>query len=174
MQQTFNADMNISNLHQNVDPSTTLPVICGVEITTDRAGRYNLNALHRASGLGAHKAPAQWLRTLSAKQLIEELEKETMQNCIVSFEGRGGGTFAHELLAVEYAGWISPAFRLKVNQTFIDYRAGRLQPAIPQSLPEALRLAADLAEQKQRLSKKCLWMHLKSNSPNALLPPAGF
>ena len=91
MQQTFNADMNISNLHQNVDPSTTLPVICGVEITTDRAGRYNLNALHRASGLGAHKAPAQWLRTLSAKQLIEELEKETMQNCIVSFEGRGGG-----------------------------------------------------------------------------------
>ncbi len=48
MQQTFNADMNISNLHQNVDPSTTLPVICGVEITTDRAGRYNLNALHRA------------------------------------------------------------------------------------------------------------------------------
>ena len=83
MQQTFNADMNISNLHQNVDPSTTLPVICGVEITTDRAGRYNLNALHRASGLGAHKAPAQWLRTLSAKQLIEELEKETMQNCIV-------------------------------------------------------------------------------------------
>lgn len=113
MQQTFNADMNISNLHQNVDPSTTLPVICGVEITTDRAGRYNLNALHRASGLGAHKAPAQWLRTLSAKQLIEELEKETMQNCIVSFEGRGGGTFAHELLAVEYAGWISPAFRLR-------------------------------------------------------------
>ena len=32
MQQTFNADMNISNLHQNVDPSTTLPVICGVEL----------------------------------------------------------------------------------------------------------------------------------------------
>ncbi|EIE7276056.1 phage antirepressor KilAC domain-containing protein [Escherichia coli] len=156
MQQTFNADMNISNLHQNVDPSTTLPVICGVEITTDRADRYNLNALHRASGLGAHKAPAQWLRTLSAKQLIEELEKETMQNCIVSFEGRSGGTFAHELLAVEYAGWISPAFRLKVNQTFIDYRAGRLQPAIPQSLPEALRLAADLAEQKQRLEQKML------------------
>ncbi|EPY8596759.1 phage antirepressor KilAC domain-containing protein, partial [Escherichia coli] len=59
-------------------------------------------------------------------------------------------------LAVEYAGWISPAFRLKVNQTFIDYRAGRLQPAIPKSLPEALRLAADLAEQKQRLEQKML------------------
>ncbi|MCV4566987.1 DNA-binding protein, partial [Escherichia coli] len=61
-----------------------------------------------------------------------------------------------ELLAVVYEGWISPAFRLKVNQTFIDYRTGRLQPAIPQSLPEALRLAADLAEQKQRLEQKML------------------
>lgn len=159
-----NLEKNATNIqcgYEYIKPSSKcrsfnhLPVICGVEITTDRAGRYNLNALHRASGLGAHKAPAQWLRTLSAKQLIEELEKETMQNCIVSFEGRGGGTFAHELLAVEYAGWISPAFRLKVNQTFIDYRAGRLQPAIPKSLPEALRLAADLAEQKQRLEQKC-------------------
>ncbi|MCV4777550.1 phage antirepressor KilAC domain-containing protein, partial [Escherichia coli] len=36
------------------------------------------------------------------------------------------------------------------------YRTGRLQPAIPQSLPEALRLAADLAEQKQRLEQKML------------------
>lgn len=103
-----------------------LPVIAGVEIPTDVAGRFNLNALHRASGLGPNKAPTQWLRTQSAKQLIKELEKETMQNCIVSLEGRNGGTFAHELLAVEYAGWISPAFRLQVNQTFIDYRTGKL------------------------------------------------
>lgn len=174
MQQTFNADMNISNLHQNVDPSTTLPVICGVEITTDRAGRYNLNALHRASGLGAHKAPAQWLRTLSAKQLIEELEKETMQNCIVSFEGRGGGTFAHELLAVEYAGWISPAFRLKVNQTL-----STIEPEDYNLLFRrvSLKLSVWLPTWQSKSngwSKKCLWMHLKSNSPNALLPPAEF
>ncbi|PWC10656.1 DNA-binding protein [Brenneria roseae subsp. americana] len=106
------------------------PVIAGVEITTDAEGRFNLNALHRASGLGANKAPAQWLRTQSAQSLITELEKETVQICIVSVEGRSGGTFAHELLAVEYAGWISPAFRLRVNQTFIDYRTGKLAPAV--------------------------------------------
>ncbi|MGT3291634.1 KilA-N domain-containing protein, partial [Yersinia enterocolitica] len=34
--------------------------------------------------------------------------------------GVNQGTFAHELLAIEYAGWISPAFRLQVNQTFLD------------------------------------------------------
>ncbi|HDX8852594.1 TPA: KilA-N domain-containing protein [Klebsiella michiganensis] len=74
------------------------------------AGRFNLNVLHKASGLGANKAPAQWLRTQTAKSLLAELEKKTVQICIVSDEGRNGGTFVHKLLAIEYAGWILPRF----------------------------------------------------------------
>lgn len=106
--------------------NTGLPVIsiAGVEITTDSEGRFNLNALHKASKLGADKAPSQWLRNKQAKELIKELEKETMQICIVSEDGRNGGTFAHELLAVSYAGWISPSFQLKVNQAFLDMKSG--------------------------------------------------
>lgn len=132
-----------------------LPVIAGVEITTDAAGRFNLNALHKASGLGANKAPAQWLRTQTAKSLIAELEKETVQICIVSDEGRNGGTFAHELLAIEYAGWISPSFRLQVNQTFLDFRAGKLAP-VNSGLPDfndpaaAARAWADEYEAKNK------------------------
>ncbi|OTA15418.1 DNA-binding protein [Xenorhabdus beddingii] len=103
-----------------------LPVIAGVEITTDAEGRFNLNALHKASGLGEEKAPAKFFRNKTAKDLISELENQTGQICLVSSEGKSGGTFAHELLAVEYAGWISPKFRLQVNQTFIDYRSGKL------------------------------------------------
>lgn len=110
-----------------------LPVIAGVEIITDNAGRFNLNALHKASGLGANKAPAQWLRIQSAKELIQKLID--MQICTSPIESiKGGtsqGTFAHELLAIEYAGWISPAFRLQVNQVFIDYRSGKLLPVTP-------------------------------------------
>ncbi|WP_299946943.1 KilA-N domain-containing protein [uncultured Microbulbifer sp.] len=107
-----------------------LPIIAGVEITTDMEGRFNLNALHRAGQAGGHKSPSQWLRRDEMKALIAELESQSVNlhfgpiNTI-----RGGsapGTFAHELLAVEYAGWISPAFRLQVNQTFIDYRTGKL------------------------------------------------
>jgi len=64
---------------------------------------------------------------------------------------RLSGTFAHELLAISYAGWISPAFHLKVNQVFIDYRTGALQPAIPQTLPEPLRLAAEAMEERDKL-----------------------
>lgn len=126
--------------------------IAGVEITTDNEGRFNLNLLHKAANLGKSKAPAQWLRTQQAKELVSEVEKETVQICIVSVEGRNGGTFAHELIAVEYAGWISAAFRIKVNQTFIDYRSGKFQhPVIPQTRLEMLKLAVELEEKNEAL-----------------------
>ncbi|WP_350304895.1 KilA-N domain-containing protein [Photorhabdus viridis] len=88
----------------------------------------NLNVLHKASGGKDTKRPKTWLETKQAQELVSEVEKETMQICTVSLDGRNGGTFAHELLAVEYAGWISSKFRLQVNQTFIDYRSGKLVP----------------------------------------------
>ncbi|EAR6352946.1 KilA-N domain-containing protein [Salmonella enterica] len=105
-----------------------VPVICGVEITTDAEGRFNLNALHKASGSEKKNGPSYWLVLDSTKQLIVELEKQTTEISVVTIEGRNGGTFAHELLAVEYAGWISPAYRLQVNQTFLDYKTGKLTP----------------------------------------------
>lgn len=102
----------------------TCPVIAGVIITTDEQGRYNLNALHKASGLGNNKAPAQWLRTQTAQELVHELTD--MQKCTSPINTiKGGinqGTFAHELLAVSYAGWISPKYQLMVNQVFLDCR----------------------------------------------------
>ena len=143
------------HLNNSSNSADSLPVIAGVEITTDAEGRFNLNALHKASGLGANKAPAQWLRTQTAKSLIAELEKETVQICIVSDEGRNGGTFAHELLAIEYAGWISPVFRLQVNQTFLDFRTGKLV-AVNSDLPDfsdevaAARAWADEREAARR------------------------
>ena len=98
-----------------------LPVIAGVTIYTDSDGRFNLNALHHASGGNPNTAPGQWLRLKSTETLKNELIDST--NCadlhslpIVQKEGRAGGTFAHKLLAISYAGWISPSFQLKVNQ----------------------------------------------------------
>ncbi|MEQ9888238.1 KilA-N domain-containing protein [Pectobacterium zantedeschiae] len=58
--------------------------IAGVEISTDAEGRFNLNALHQASGLGANKAPAQWLRTQAAQDLIQEVTD--MQICTSSIQ----------------------------------------------------------------------------------------
>ncbi|UAN53475.1 phage antirepressor KilAC domain-containing protein [Serratia sp. JSRIV002] len=134
----------------------SMPIIAGVEITTDDEGRFNLNALHRASGLGDDKKPSQWLRRSSTKALIEELGANLHpgHNAINSVNGGANpGTFAHELLAIEYAGWISPAFRLKVNQTFIDYRTGKFSAT--KALPSAKQLAMmviQAEEEKELLS----------------------
>lgn len=133
--------------------------IAGTEITTDEAGRFNLNTLHRASGLGANKAPAQWQRTQTAKDLVVALDSD-MQNCTSPInavkgnsEGVHQGTFAHELLAVSYAGWISPTFQLKVNQAFIDLRSGRISSALPDFSDEvaAARAWADQREKTKVL-----------------------
>lgn len=114
--------------------STGVPTvsIAGVDITTDSKGRFNLNALHKASGLGQDKAPSNWLRNKQTTDLVRELENETMQICVVTIEGRNGGTFADELLAVSYAGWISPAFQLQVNRAFLESRSAKATaPAMP-------------------------------------------
>ncbi|MCW2484860.1 phage antirepressor KilAC domain-containing protein [Candidatus Symbiopectobacterium sp. NZEC127] len=122
----------MSSLTVNV-PTSTVPMIAGVEITTDAEGRFNLNSLHRASGTGESKEPNKWMRNKQAQELIDELSANLSVGQEVVKSVKGGtapGTFAHELLAIEYAGWISPAFRLQVNQTFIDYRTGKLTPTI--------------------------------------------
>lgn len=150
----------------DVSDSIRLPVIAGVEITTDEAGRFNLNALHRASGTGDHKRPSKWLATEQAKALIEELQKNLSPNqgfgqnlldtdisVSVIKGGVSPGTFAHELLAISYAGWISPAFQLQVNQVFLDYRTGKLAPVAKPALTtiEILQLAMESEQERLRL-----------------------
>lgn len=115
-----------------------LPVVVGVEIPLDEHGRYNMNTLHKSSGEGEHKRPSKWLATKQAKELIAELEAKLLKNfqspnsgfaqkvVDVVHGGLNPGTYAHELIAISYAGWIRPDFQLDVNQAFIDYRAGKV------------------------------------------------
>lgn len=114
-----------------------LPVVVGVEIPLDEFGRYNLNTLHKASGEGKHKSPNKWLETKHANELITELEAKLLKSIQTPNSGLGyklvdsshggsnPGTYAHELLAVSYAGWIRADFQLDVNQAFIDFKSGK-------------------------------------------------
>lgn len=65
----------------------TLPIIAGIEITTDNDGRFNLNALHRASTLGDSKKPSHWLGTQMARELTAELEAEIPATELINFVG---------------------------------------------------------------------------------------
>ncbi|EJI4858944.1 KilA-N domain-containing protein [Salmonella enterica] len=151
---------------QPVNPER-LPVIAGVEITTDAAGRFNLNALHRASGSAKKNGPSYWLALEGTQALIAELE-QTLTDTGISVSAinviKGGlnqGTFAHELLAIEYAGWISPSFRLQVNQTFLDFRTGKLAP-VNSSLPDFNDPAASArawADEYEAKNKAITYVH---------------
>ena len=152
----------VSTLSSSVSEAVA-PTIAGVEVFTDDQGRFSLNAIQRAHEVltgreQPHKAPAQWLRTKQAQEFIKEISD--MQICTSPIEAKKGGlgeqgTFAHELAAVEYAGWISPAFRIKVNQTFIDYRTNKLRPS-PEALDErdALLKAEIFAEVNRLIENK--------------------
>lgn len=127
--------MTIQQQHQQTKvlagPLNSMPVIAGIEITTDEAGRFNLNALHQASGGEKRRGPSYWLALDSTNELIAEVAKTTNTEIpVFSKRGINGGTFAHELLAISYASWISPAFHLQVNQVFLDYRTGKLAPVV--------------------------------------------
>ncbi|EGY27781.1 hypothetical protein Rin_00023070 [Candidatus Regiella insecticola 5.15] len=110
----------------------SLPVVAGVKIITDAEGRFNLNALHQASGAEKKNGPSYWFALDGTKALIQKLEQKLIDteipvSVVHSIKGgRNQGTYAHELLAISYAGWISPIFQLQVNQTFIDYRRGNM------------------------------------------------
>lgn len=179
-----------SNVHQTTTKGDTMhhsniassahPVIAGHEITTDEQGRFNLNAIHRASGEGSHKLPSQWARRSDVQELVAELKSQSADLHFDPISSvRGGvrsGTFAHELLAISYAGWISPKFQLQVNQVFLDYRMGRPQQAEPQyqALPSPLtpghqrtlqraiaRRAQAFPETQRRVAYSRIYTHLK-------------
>lgn len=146
-------DKTTSAVYQVTQES--LPVIAGIPITTDKHGRFNLNAIYHASGAGDHKRPSKWLATTPAQELVEKLESKspcTGLKKVESRKGRYGGTFAHELLAVSYAGWISPSFQLDVNQTFLDYRTGKQQ----RQMEEQKALPSPLTPSHQREIQKAI------------------
>ena len=148
------------------------PVIAGVEIITDDENRFNLNALHKASGLEGAKRPSKWLANQSTVELIQELDSQSpnsglAQKAINSVKGgNNSGTFAHELLAISYAGWISPKFQLQVNQIFLDYKNGNLKPASPAKMSrfDILQLAMQAEEDNIRLTAQVEEMSPKAEA----------
>lgn len=127
--------------------------IAGVEITTDANGRFNINALTKAAkaqGVDKDIRPNEWLSLNSTVEMAEILITENPQvEPIVTTAGRYGGTFVHELLAVSYAGWISPSFQLKVNQAFLDVRSGKVGLPDFSNPAAAARAWADQVEARQ-------------------------
>ena len=119
-------------------------IIADVTILQDVQGRYSLNTLHQASDASEIKRPGQWLKRKSTQALIAELDTQmSFSTCDVVTGGNRAGTYVHELLAVSYAGWISPAFQLRVNAAFLAQTRGARQT--PQVRDPAIQMLIDMA-----------------------------
>ncbi|WFG54118.1 putative antirepressor family protein [Myxococcus phage Mx9] len=130
-------------------------VVGDVTVRQDSNGRYCLNDLHRAAGGAAHHQPAEFMRLLGTKAMVEEIKSGNPQTSpYETVMGRNGGTYVCRTLVFRYAAWVSAAFELKVYKVFEDYVDGRLAPTAPQ-LPgdyiQALEALVVAEKEKRRL-----------------------
>jgi len=128
--------------------------IANTTIRQDAEGRYSLNDLHRASGGASKHQPAFWIRNAQTQALINEIKASAnMQTPVTTInDGHNNGTYVVKELVYAYAMWISPKFHLIVIRAYDQMHVQPQQPTVPQTLPEALRLAADLAEKNEALT----------------------
>ena len=121
--------------------------IANTGIKQDDQGRYCLNDLHRASGNEAKHKPSEWLRNKQTVELIDELSKAGFP----AIESKQGlGTFVAKQLVYAYAMWISPAFHLKVINTF-DAVATNTIPMKPAQMSRMQLLQLAMQAEQERL-----------------------
>jgi len=62
------------------------------------------------------KNPNDWIRLPSTMRYIEALKTTRKSRSLIqTIEGRGGGTWLHENLALEFARWLHPEFAIWCN-----------------------------------------------------------
>lgn len=90
-------------------------MIHATPIRRDAQGRYCLNDLHRAAGGQDKHRPNYFINLETTKELAAAILNAGIPavNPIDLSRGRYGGTYVHEDLAIDYAAWISPVFKLE-------------------------------------------------------------
>lgn len=112
-----------------------------------------INANEMAKPFG--KSPSKWMETISAKEYISQLETIRNRGSLVfAIEGRNGGTWMHEDVAMEFARWLNPRFSIWCNDKIKELlTTGKTELAPPSPLEIARRLLF-LEEEKIRADEK--------------------
>ena len=73
-----------------------------------------VNATEMSKQFG--KRPSKWIELPSAKEFLSTLQTIRKSDSLVkTIEGKNGGTWMHEDVAIEFARWLSPAFSIWCN-----------------------------------------------------------
>jgi len=106
--------------------------IRGRLIRQDEDGFVCVTDIHRAAGFTKNLRPTDFIRlqqTIAIMPVIHEKlvgknHKFKMSNIWRTKPGPDGGTYAHPLMALAYAEYLSPKLAVEVREVFLRYRAG--------------------------------------------------
>jgi hypothetical protein len=106
----------------------------GVTIKEDAEGKICLNDLWRLAGEPSMKTPPRWRALPTTKALIatfvdniekfDVMAKKEEKSAIYSKSGKGGGTYAHPVLALAFTEHMSQELAIEVKSVYLRYRAG--------------------------------------------------
>lgn len=123
-------------------------VIESHSIAVKADGMYCLNDLHKAAmALGKateHQNPAKFMRNAEVMAFVAAVELESQICPTKTVKGRGKtGTWAVELVAMKYAGWIDASFEVQVYAAAQALRHGDIEKAVELSGSKAAKVALD-------------------------------
>jgi len=112
---------------------TTLGTYDGVEIIKDKSGLYDLNRMWEAAGSPPNKDPRQWHRLPSTQAFLqaaaEELNVEG-KHIYITRRGKHGGTWAHQLIAIQYAQYLNTRFAIWVSKVVYERMEEEANPEL--------------------------------------------
>ncbi|WP_158226449.1 KilA-N domain-containing protein [Bradyrhizobium sp. UFLA03-84] len=132
----------------------------GRAIRSDENGLICLTDIWDAAGFSVNQKPADWRNLPTTVRLLDALAnriaglsgnktKPAIKSMYYSKVGRGGGTFAHAVLACAYAGYLSPKLEVEVREVWLRYRSGDptlADEVLERASPEANLWVATRAE----------------------------
>lgn len=110
-------------------------IIAEQEITINKSGLYCLNDLHKAAMAEGRatesQRPSVFLSSESVSRFVRALDSEAGKPAsVVTVKGGKSGTYAVELVAMKYTGWIDPAYEVKVYQAVQALKRGDIGQAV--------------------------------------------
>lgn len=136
MGQQHNKEIIMSNL-----------IVADTSIAINKDGLYSLNDMHKAALIAGHATehhkPANFIRNEGVMAYIAAVESEAHICALKVIKGGKSGTWAAELVAMKYAGWISPAYEVQVYQVAQALKAGEIAKAVNLSGSKAAKSALD-------------------------------
>lgn len=140
-------------------------IIAEQEISINKGGMYCLNDLHKAAVANGRatesQRPSEFLRNDGVAMFIKAAELETGFPASKTVKGRGiTGTWATELVAMKYAGWIDPSYEVQVYQAVQALKRGDIEAAL--TLAKAKPAAAALDELRRTKAIELQVKNIKS------------